>query len=78
MFVEAGSFIIEGTDTTSSTLTYLIWAVLSSPDLQESLEKEVADKEDTLTDTELEKLTVLHGVIEETLRLYGAAPTPLP
>jgi cytochrome P450 len=78
MCVEAGSFMVAGTDTTSNTLTYLVWAVLSSPSLQELLEKEVAEIEDPLTDAELEKLPILHGVVEETLRLYGAAPTPLP
>ncbi|VUC23057.1 unnamed protein product [Clonostachys rosea] len=76
--VEAGSFMIAGTDTTSNTLTYLVWAVLSRPDLQSALEDEVSALGEGFTDSQLEKLPLLHAVIEETLRLYGAAPTPLP
>ncbi|KAH8196025.1 hypothetical protein TruAng_009801 [Truncatella angustata] len=76
--VEAGSFMIAGTDTTSNTLTYLIWAVLSHPDLQESIERELGALEEPFTDEQLEKIPILQAVIEETLRLYGAAPMPLP
>ncbi|ETS73331.1 hypothetical protein PFICI_14936 [Pestalotiopsis fici W106-1] len=78
MSVEAGSFMIAGTDTTSNTLTYLLWAVLSQPELQRTLEKEVGEIEEPLTDTTLERLALLNAVIQETLRLYGAAPGPLP
>ena len=42
------------------------------------MENEVLGLSDNFTDAELERLPVLHAVIEETLRLYGAAPTPLP
>ncbi|KAF9878308.1 hypothetical protein CkaCkLH20_04346 [Colletotrichum karsti] len=76
--VEAASFMIAGTDTTSNTLTYGIWAVLQRSGLQQTLEEELADVGEGFTDTVLEKLPVLHAVVEETLRLYGAAPTPLP
>ncbi|GKT47754.1 cytochrome P450 monooxygenase cypX [Colletotrichum spaethianum] len=76
--VEAASFMVAGTDTTSNTLTYVIWAVLSRSDLQESLEKELADIEEPLTDASLEAVPILNAIIEETLRLHGAAPTPLP
>ncbi|KAK7961970.1 cytochrome P450 [Apiospora aurea] len=81
--VEAGSFMIAGTDTTSNTLTYLVWAVLRQSTLRRALEQElrenVEEKDPSrITDAALEKLPVLHAVIEETLRLYGAAPMPLP
>ncbi|TDZ36652.1 Cytochrome P450 monooxygenase cypX [Colletotrichum spinosum] len=75
---EAASFMIAGTDTTSNTLTYLLWAVLQNPTLQKTLEEEVTGLKETYTDVDLETLPVLHAVIEETLRLYGAAPAPLP
>ncbi|KAF7540347.1 hypothetical protein G7054_g1502 [Neopestalotiopsis clavispora] len=78
MSVEAGSFMIAGTDTTSNTLTYLLWAVMLQPQLQKTLEKEVGEMEEQLTDVAMEKLPLLNAVIQETLRLYGAAPTPLP
>lgn len=82
--VEAGAFMVAGTDTTSNTLTYLVWAVLRNDDdggLQGALEKELQegiDDSSRSTDAALEKLPVLNAVIEETLRLYGAAPIPLP
>ena len=76
--IEASGLIIAGTDTTATTLTYLVWAVLSQPRLQQELEAEVATLNEDFGDTDLEKLPLLNGVIEETLRLYGAAPAGLP
>ncbi|KAK3700186.1 hypothetical protein LTR37_016065 [Vermiconidia calcicola] len=78
IIMEAGSFIVAGTDTTANTMTYLVWSVLSRPELQQILEKEVADLDEPLTDSGLEEPTVLNAVIKETLRLYGAAPGALP
>ncbi|KAK1985751.1 cytochrome P450 [Colletotrichum cereale] len=75
---EAGNLIIAGSDTTSMTLTYLVWAVLKKPDLQARLEEEVAGVGDEFNDATLERLPLLNAVIEETLRLYGAAPGNLP
>ncbi|KAJ0315139.1 hypothetical protein Brms1b_006252 [Colletotrichum noveboracense] len=77
--IEANNFIFAGADTTSSTLTYLVWAVLKRPDLQARLEEEVAAVEDALLveDAFLEKLPLLNAVVEETLRLYTALPSNL-
>ncbi|GAB7339113.1 hypothetical protein MBLNU457_5787t1 [Dothideomycetes sp. NU457] len=75
---EAGNFMIAGSDTTSNTLTYLIWAVVSRPDVRQVLEQEAATVEEPLTDAKLEHLPILNAVIDETLRLYGAAPATLP
>ena len=75
---EAAGFMIAGSDTTSNTLTYLIWAVLSDRSVQEGLEDEVSALSEPLTDSDLDRLPVLHAVIQETLRLHGAAPTPEP
>lgn len=75
---EAGNLIVAGSDTTAVTLTYLIWAVLKQPDLQARLEEEVASMSDDLTPTELEGSAILNSIIDETLRLYGAAPGSLP
>lgn len=75
---EAGNFIVAGSDTTAVTLTYLIWAVLKQPDLQSALETEVRNLKLEFSDSELETLVLLNAVIEETLRLYGAAPASLP
>jgi cytochrome P450 len=75
---EAGNFIVAGSDTTAITLTYLIWAVLKQPTLQRALESEVHKLKPDFTDTDIEALPLLNAVIEETLRLYGAAPASLP
>jgi cytochrome P450 len=75
---EAGSLIVAGSDTTAVTLTYLIWAVLKQPQLQNELEHEMSELSDELTFDELKNAPLLNSVIEETLRLYGAAPGALP
>jgi cytochrome P450 len=75
---EAGNFIVAGSDTTAVTLTYLVWAVLKQPDLQIKLEEEITGLSDELNLPELESAPLLNSVIEETLRLYGAAPGALP
>jgi cytochrome P450 len=75
---EAGNLIVAGSDTTAVTLTYLIWSVLKQPGLQTRLEEEIAQLSDELSMAELETAPLLNSVIEETLRLYGAAPGALP
>ncbi|KAJ0275250.1 hypothetical protein CBS470a_011373 [Colletotrichum nupharicola] len=74
---EAKSMIIGGSDTTSVTLTYLVWAVLKRPELRARLEEEVDAVGAGFDDAVLEKLPLLNAVIDETLRLYGAAPGQL-
>ncbi|ORY14583.1 cytochrome P450 monooxygenase-like protein [Clohesyomyces aquaticus] len=76
--IEAMNIIIAGTDTTGVTLTYLTWAMLSHPQYQSILEHEVAQLPDDFTENDLMELPMLNAVIEETLRLYGAAPSSLP
>jgi cytochrome P450 len=75
---EAKNFIIAGSDTTAVTLTYLVWAVLKNPDLQTKLEGEMAQLSDELDMAELETAPILNSVIQETFRLYSAAPSSLP
>ena len=76
--LEAGGFIVAGSDTTGITLTYLIWAILKRPELQCAVEDEVSKLPETVTDAALEQLPLLNACIEETLRLYGAASGGLP
>ncbi|EKG12681.1 Cytochrome P450 [Macrophomina phaseolina MS6] len=85
---EARSLIIAGTDTTAITLTYLVWAVLSQPQLHQDLLAELhreaaqanggSDGDFRFTDEQLEKLPLLTATVQECLRLYGAAPGGLP
>ncbi|KAE9973613.1 hypothetical protein BLS_003505 [Venturia inaequalis] len=76
--VEAVNFIIAGSDTTGMTLTYLTWAVLQRPEIRTALEQEVATLPSDFSDADLEALPFLNATIDETLRLYGAAPGSLP
>jgi cytochrome P450 len=75
---EATALIVAGSDTTGNSLTYLVWAVLSRPELRKALEEELAYLSDDYRDEHLEQLALLNAVIDETLRLYGAAPGGLP
>ncbi|KAJ9115436.1 hypothetical protein QFC22_005193 [Naganishia vaughanmartiniae] len=77
---EAQNLIIAGTDTTSVTLTYLVWAVASHPNVKSKLLEEIRQKihSDTFGTADTEELPYLQAVIQETLRLYGAAPGGLP
>lgn len=76
--LEATGLIVAGSDTTGITLTYLVWAVLARPEIRSEIEAEISAISDEFTDETLEKLPLLNAIIEETLRLYGAAPGGLP
>jgi cytochrome P450 len=76
--LEASGLIVAGSDTTATTLTYLIWAVLSRPSLLSTIVAEVKSLPPQSGDKELEDLPALNAAMEETLRLYGAAPGALP
>ncbi|KAK3625225.1 hypothetical protein LTR56_012019 [Elasticomyces elasticus] len=82
-YVEIGNLVFAGTDTTSTTLTYLFWALARFPDWQNSIRVELREK---LGDNvrgpydyqAIGNLPVLEAVINEGLRLYPAAPASLP
>jgi cytochrome P450 len=75
---EATTLIVAGSDSTAVSLTYLVWSVLSHPEIQHELETEVATLPAGFGDADTENLPVLNAVIQETLRLYGAVNTPMP
>ncbi|KAF6816615.1 cytochrome P450 3A17 [Colletotrichum plurivorum] len=75
---EAAGMMVAGSDTTAAVLTYLIWSVLRQERLQHMLEEEIAGLGEDFDDKTLEECPVLGAVIEETLRLYPAAPSSLP
>ncbi|KAM0231388.1 hypothetical protein ACHAPO_008498 [Fusarium lateritium] len=70
---EAAELMITGTDTTSNTLTYLLWSVLKNPDIRTKIEEEVSTLPTDFKDANLVKLPYLNAVVRESLRLYGAA-----
>ncbi|KAK2767171.1 cytochrome p450 monooxygenase [Colletotrichum kahawae] len=75
---EAGNFTVAATDTTAVTLSYLIYAVLSRPKLQDAIEAEVATLPDDFTDADVETLSLLNATISETNRLFAAAQGAFP
>ncbi len=78
IITDAGALLLAGSDPTAISLTFLIWCVLNRPALQKELEAEVAGIEGEVTDVVCEGLTLLNAVIDESLRLYGAAPGCMP
>jgi hypothetical protein len=73
---EAGNLIVAGSDTTATTLTYLVWAVLKHPQLQTQLEEEIAQLSNELSMAEMEATPILNSVIEETLRFVSQCSYP--
>lgn len=75
---EAGNFTVAGTDTSAVTLSYLVFAVLSRPHLQATLEEETSTLPENFDDADVEKLPWLNATISETNRLFGAAQGAFP
>ncbi|KAL4861443.1 hypothetical protein BDV12DRAFT_204017 [Aspergillus spectabilis] len=76
--LEASGLIVAGSDTTAISLTYLVWAVLGRPELHHAILEELIPLKEDFTDEDVEGLPLVNAVIDETLRLYGAAPGGLP
>jgi cytochrome P450 len=75
---EAISFIIAGSDTTATTMTYLVWEVCRNPHIKRSLLTELAGLQNHYHHDDLRSLPYLNQVIAETLRLYTGVPSGLP
>lgn len=75
---EASNLIVAGSDTTAVTMTYLVWAVLRNPHVHNRLSLELQALPNPYTSEDLAQLKYLDAVIQESLRLYGAAPGGLP
>ncbi|KAJ8071924.1 hypothetical protein OCU04_002229 [Sclerotinia nivalis] len=75
---EASVLIVVGTDTTSISLTYLVYNILKDRKLQKQLEDEVATLREDFEAKDVEELVLLNAVIDEGLRLWSAAPGALP
>ncbi|KAM7185781.1 Cytochrome P450 [Naviculisporaceae sp. PSN 640] len=72
---EAAGFLLAGSDTTSMSITYALWAILKREDLRKRLEREVEDQlAEDFTDQDVEeKCPLLNSVIDESMRLYNPA-----
>ncbi|KAI0469972.1 cytochrome P450 [Xylariaceae sp. FL0804] len=75
---DAELMIIAGSDTTSTTLTYLTWAACRHPEIRSKLVKEVQGLRDDFTDDDLRALPYMNQCILEALRRYPVAPAALP
>jgi cytochrome P450 len=78
IITDAGALLLAGSDPTAISLTFMLWCVLNRPELRKQLEEEVAAIKGEVTDTVCESLPILNAVIDESLRLYGAAPGCMP
>ncbi|KAI1506097.1 cytochrome P450 [Biscogniauxia marginata] len=74
----ANELIFTGSDTTSNTLSWLVWAVLKNPSARRKLCDEVAKLPHDYSISALEELPYLNAVLDETLRLYGSVSGDLP
>lgn len=75
---EARAYIVAGTDTTATSLTYLLWQLSRHPNVQAELSDEMNKLPDGYASKELREAKTLNRAIDESLRLYGAASSALP
>lgn len=82
IMAELQAHTMAGTDTTATTASYLLWALSQHPHVMRKLQAEL---DDAMHDPygipqmgALRALPYLNAFIKEGLRLYSAAPAPLP
>ncbi|KAK2017445.1 cytochrome P450 [Colletotrichum eremochloae] len=82
MYSNAATFMIGGTETTTAATSALTYLLLTHPakmaTLRAELDAAINDPEVDLTFNGLRKLPYLNACIEEAMRLYPPAPTPMP
>lgn len=74
----AQAYIITGSDTVANTLTYITWCLSNRPAIRARLVEELMTLPHDYTEADLRQLKYLGWVLEESLRLYNAAPSMLP
>lgn len=84
IIAESISFIVGGSDTTSTTMTNVVDIVSRHPEIQERLQKELDETfpSDDLSEwvadfASVEKLPVLNAVLRETMRIKPTSATGL-
>ncbi|KAH7129184.1 cytochrome P450 [Dactylonectria macrodidyma] len=71
-------FIVAGSESTSITLTYVVWLLIKHLDIQRRLRLELKNVPPDATGAHLASLPLLDAVIKETLRIYPPAPSAMP
>ncbi|EAU82615.2 cytochrome P450 11B1 [Coprinopsis cinerea okayama7 len=78
---ECMGHLIAGADTSSTTISYILWELSRRPDivakLQAELDEAIPDSRAIPDIAILQELPYLNGLIKEALRLYTAAPSLL-
>ncbi|KAJ0975071.1 hypothetical protein J5N97_017036 [Dioscorea zingiberensis] len=75
------TMIMAGTDTSAGTMEWAMALLLNHPETLKKVKEEIAmhvGHERLLTDSDLHKLTYLHNILKETLRLFPVAPLLIP
>ncbi|MCD9637705.1 hypothetical protein HAX54_021142 [Datura stramonium] len=71
-----------GTDTTASTMEWALSLLLNNPEALKKAQKEIdthiGESSRLLDDSDLSQLPYLHGIINETLRMFPAGPFLVP
>ncbi|KAF3398836.1 putative sterigmatocystin biosynthesis P450 monooxygenase, partial [Talaromyces pinophilus] len=77
---EASNLIVAGSDMTAVSLTYLVWAVNrpQNREIKRKLQAEIGCLPLDASLADISDLKYLRMVVDESLRLYGAAPGSLP
>ncbi|KAK3676715.1 hypothetical protein LTR78_003491 [Recurvomyces mirabilis] len=76
-YVEIGNLVFAGSDTTSTTLTYMFWELARHPEWQTKIQEELRRSDEKQSLDYNRPLPVLEAVINEALRLHPAAPSSL-
>ena len=82
--IQSTSFILAGSHTTSSTLTWIVWRVLKNPEVYKKLNAELdeelgtKDRKTIPQHAKLDGLTYLNCVIKEGLRIDTSVPGSTP
>ncbi|KAG2681446.1 hypothetical protein I3760_11G145200, partial [Carya illinoinensis] len=73
--------VVGGTDTSSNTIEFAMAEIMSKPEVMNKAQQELADvvgKENIVEESHIHKLTYLHAVMKETLRLHPVLPLLVP